>query len=105
MNELTKGETRRKGERSKELLEWNDPSAKIEGAEETFTSHRGSDLERSKRFKKMFDDSMAIFSVTQTSADASRYLSTVKAAGLTNRQSGLFQMERSSQPSQNKPRR
>ncbi len=46
--------------------------------------------ERSKRIKKIIDDLAAIFSVTQTSADASRYRCTVKAAGLTNRQSRLL---------------
>jgi len=38
-----------------------------------FTSENEGAAERSKRIKKMFDDLMAIFSLTQTSADASRY--------------------------------
>ena len=49
--------------------------------------------ERSKRIKKIIDDSVAFFSVTETSADASRYRCTVKAAGLTNRQSRLLHKE------------
>jgi hypothetical protein len=55
--------------------------------------------ERSKKIKKIIDDLAAILNLTQTSADASRYMCTVKAAGLTNRQSRLLQMERSGWPS------
>ena len=43
-----------------------------------------------KKNKKIIDDSMAFFNVTRTSADASRYTSTVKAAGLTTDKAGCF---------------
>ena len=56
-------------------------------------------LKLKKKLKKIIDDLVAIFSVTETSADASRYRCTVKAAGLTNRQSRLLPMERSGWPS------
>ena len=60
---------------------------------------KGVPWERSKKIKKIIDDLVAILSVNQTSADASRYRCTVKAAGLTNRQSRLLPMERGSWPS------
>jgi hypothetical protein len=59
----------------------------------------GVPLERSKKIKKIIDDLVAILNLATTSADASRYRCTVMAAGLTNRQSRLLQMERSSWPS------
>jgi hypothetical protein len=62
-------------------------------------------LERSKKIKKIIDDLVAILNLATTSADASRYRCTVMAAGLTNRQSRLLQMERSGWPSHYKPRR
>ena len=42
-------------------------------AKRGFTSENEGAWERSKRIKKIIDDLMAIFSLTQTSADASRY--------------------------------
>jgi hypothetical protein len=39
-----------------------------------FTSENGGLTIRSKKIKKFIDDSMAIFSLAETSADASRYL-------------------------------
>jgi hypothetical protein len=39
-----------------------------------FTSENRGVSQRSKKFKKIVDDLMAILSLTKTSADASRYL-------------------------------
>jgi hypothetical protein len=39
-----------------------------------FTSEKRGAAQRSKKIKKIVDDSMAILSLTKTSADASRYL-------------------------------
>ena len=39
-----------------------------------FTSQNGVVSERSKKIKKIIDDLVAILNLTQTSADASRYL-------------------------------
>ena len=55
--------------------------------------------ECSKKVKKNIDDFVAFLSLAKTSADASRYSGAVKAAGLTNRQSRLLQLERGGWPS------
>lgn len=62
-----------------------------EGGEKgAFTSENEGSKKRSKNYKKIIDDSMPIFSVNKTSADASRYRKDGKAAGLKTDRAGCF---------------
>jgi hypothetical protein len=85
MNELTEGWTLRAKRCSKNKSDVGSVKGKREGKKRGFTSETKYPLGCSKKVKKKFDDLVTILIVCQTSADASRYASTVKAAGLTNR--------------------
>jgi hypothetical protein len=103
MNELTRSWTLSSGKCSKKEKGAAWRGCLIASQKADLPLKRGVPGERSKKIKKIIDDLAAILSLTKTSADASRYRCTVMAAGLTNRQSRLLQMERSGWPSHKKP--
>jgi hypothetical protein len=99
MNELTRSSTLSCEKCSKKEKEAFEAGVVRQAPRVDLPLRKRAPWERSKKIKKIVDDLATILNLTQTSADASRYRCTVKAAGLTNRQSWLLQMERSGWPS------